>query len=366
MRHHSLHNGRPLPNVATRVDALIGNTPLLRLGSVSDPAARIGVYGKLEAFNPGTSVKDRSALQLIEQAKIDFHLAAGWTIVESTSGNMGHALAMLCAINGYRFVCVLDPKTPKSNIKLVRAYGGEVEMVDTPDADGSFQKKRIALAKAIARQTPDCVNLDQYNNPAAIDAHFKSTGPEIYAQTGGDVDVLIGSASTGSHLSGTAKFLKMRNPKIWVIGVEPVGSVVFGGEYRPFLQNGLGLSFTPRNILMSHIDEVIKVRDIDAFAACRRLARADGLLLGGSSGAVLHAANEYIAGHRSPSNIVVVLPDTGLKYLDTIYDDAWLQSHNLGGLVVDRLLPTSRVVNRRYAHSTDGHAVDSHAAHTIP
>lgn len=321
--------------LANSVDQLIGNTPLTRLNSISNESGGIRVYGKLEALNPGHSVKDRSALQLIEQARADHQLREGTMIVESTSGNMGHALAMLCAVNKYRFVCVLDPKTPKSNVRLVKAFGGEVVMVNTPDETGSYQKKRIAVARSIAEEHPNCVNLDQYNNPAAIDAHFRTTGPEIYRQTEGQVDVLVGAASTGSHLSGAAKYLKSRNPEIQVIGVEPVGSVVFGGEYKPFLQNGIGLSFQPGNILIDYVDQVAKVSDGDAFSACRRIAKADGLLLGGSSGAVIHAATEYLKQRKTPCTMVLVLPDSGLKYLDTIYDDAWLCNNGLGHIIGD-------------------------------
>jgi N-(2-amino-2-carboxyethyl)-L-glutamate synthase len=323
--------------VAESIDKLIGDTPLVRLSTISNADRGINVYGKLESFNPGNSVKDRSARRLIEQAQRDHKLTAGSVIVESTSGNMGHALAMLCAVHKYRFICVLDPKTPRSNVTLVKAFGGEVEMVNTPDETGSFQKKRIAVAKAIAGSLPNCVNLDQYSNPAAIDAHYYATGPEIYRQLDGRVDVLIGSASTGSHLSGIAKYLKGRASSVHIIGVEPIGSVVFGGEYKPHLQNGSGLSFKPGNILTSLIDEVIKVSDRDAFAACRSIARSEGLLLGGSSGSVIHAGKEHIRQVRSPCNIVVVLPDGGLKYLDTIYDDQWLENQDLGELAYDAL-----------------------------
>lgn len=326
------------------VEQLIGNTPLLRLNSFCDAARGVDILGKLEALNPAYSVKDRTARQLLAQARRDYELTEGWTIVESTSGNMGHALAMLCAIARLRFICVLDPKTPKSNVALVKAFGGHIRMVATPDETGSYQKKRIALAKAIAARLPNCVNLDQYNNPAAIDAHFLTTGPEIYEQTHGRIDVLVGSASTGSHLSGTAKYLKSRNPDIRVVGVEPAGSVVFGGEYKPYLQNGAGLSFRPGNILTRYVDEVIRVTDADAFAACRRLAKNDGLLLGGSSGAVAHAAAEYGKQLGRPCTIVVVLPDSGLKYLETIYDDQWLSSHELGDLVEDEADSTPQLV----------------------
>lgn len=317
------------------VEQLIGNTPLLRLNSFCDDARKVDIFGKLEALNPAYSVKDRTARQLLAQARSDHELKEGWTIVESTSGNMGHALAMLCAIAKLHFICVLDPKTPKSNVALVKAFGGHVRIVATPDETGGYQRKRIALAKAIAARLPNCINLDQYNNPAAIEAHVLTTGPEIYEQTQGRIDVLIGSASTGSHLSGTAKYLKSRNPNIRIVGVEPAGSVVFGGEYKPYLQNGAGLSFKPGNILTEYIDEVIRVADVDAFAACRKLARNDGLLLGGSSGAVVHAALEYGKKLSSHSNIVVILPDSGLKYLETIYDDQWLRNNDLGSLVED-------------------------------
>ncbi|MEJ0034879.1 MAG: cysteine synthase family protein [Gammaproteobacteria bacterium] len=325
------------------LEDLIGNTPLLRINSASDARRGIHAYGKLEALNPASSVKDRSARQLLAQATLDHGLTEGWTIVESTSGNMGHALAMLCAIRKLNFICILDPKTPKGNIALVKAFGGTVRIVSQPDETGSYQKKRIALARAIAAEMPNCINLDQYNNPAAIDAHFTTTGPEIYEQTAGMVDVLIGSASTGSHLSGTARYLKSRNPDMRVIGVEPAGSVVFGGEYKPYLQNGSGLSFRPGNILTDYVDEVIKVSDADAFSTCRRLAREEGLLLGGSSGSVVHAARVCSAKCTGPCNIVVILPDNGLKYLETIYDDQWLQSQGLSALVAEETEPYAEV-----------------------
>jgi 2,3-diaminopropionate biosynthesis protein SbnA len=312
---------------------LIGNTPLVRINSLCDEDRGFQVFGKLESLNPGYSVKDRSARGLMEQAIKDHNLKPGATIVESSSGNMGHALAMLCAMHGFQFICVLDPKTPKNNASLVKAYGGVVVMIETPDSTGSFQKRRIATAKRIAQELPNCINLDQYNNPAAIDAHYRTTGPEILQQTRARIDILIGSASTGSHLSGTAKFLKEKLPKIKVIGVEPVGSVVFGGKYQPFLQNGTGLSFRPGNILEQYIDEVRRVADVDAFRLCRELARKEGLLLGGSSGSVVHVAESLRRVVTQPCNVVVILPDGGLKYLETIYDDRWLEKHGLGALV---------------------------------
>ena len=329
---------------ANTVTELIGHTPLIRLKSLSDPGRDVHVFGELECRNPGGSVKDRTAFELLRRAQQDHGIGPGWTIVESSSGNMGAALAMLCAIQDYRFICVLDPKTPKANVNLVRAFGGEVEMVETPDEHGSFQKKRIAVARNIAAQLPRCVNLDQYNNPAAIDAHYYSTGPEIFAQLHGRVDMLVGAASTGSHLSGIARHLKERRPRVHVIGVEPVGSVVFGGEFKPFLQNGIGLSFRPGNILPELIDEVVKVSDHEAFLACRRAALEEGLLLGGSSGSVVEVARRVVERASGPCNIALVFPDGGLKYLDTVYDDQWLRANGLAG-VVDGM--------KRYAENPD-------------
>ncbi|MDM0116490.1 cysteine synthase family protein [Variovorax sp. J22R133] len=320
---------------ANSVAELIGHTPMMHLKSLSDPARRIAVYGKLEFRNPGGSVKDRSAMQLLAQARRDHGLVPGWSIVESTSGNMGHALAMLCAVHGYNFICILDPKTPRANVNIVRAFGGRVEMVEHPDEQGGFQKKRIALAKAIAARTPRCINLDQYNNPAAIDAHHYGTGPEIHDQLCGAVDVLVGSVSTGSHLSGVARYLKERDPSVHVVGVEPQGSVVFGGQFKPFLQNGIGLSYKPGNIREELIDEVIKVSDRDAFLGCRRLARDESLLMGGSSGSVIAATRQFLQKQDGPCNVVLVLADSGLKYLDTVYDDEWLVAHDLGDVLED-------------------------------
>lgn len=330
---HFMVNRRNPEMFANNIVELIGNTPLLQFGSLSDPALGIEVFGKMECRNPGGSVKDRSALELLRRAQREHGLQPGWSIVESTSGNMGHALAMLCAIFRYRFICVLDPKTPRANVNVVRAFGGEVEMVEKPDERGSYQQRRIEVAKAIAAREPNCINLDQYNNPAAIDAHYHSTGAEIYHQLGGHVDVLIGTASTGSHLSGVARHLKQRNPGVHVVGVEPEGSVVFGGEYKPFLQNGTGLSFRPGNIREELVDEVIKVSDHDAFVECRRTAAREGLLLGGSAGSVVAAARRVLRARRGGARVVLVLPDGGLKYLDSVYDDQWLKANSLHGVL---------------------------------
>jgi 2,3-diaminopropionate biosynthesis protein SbnA len=315
--------------IVNSVHELIGKTPLIHLDSISDKKNGVNVYAKVEYFNPGYSVKDRSALQLIKQAELDGKLKPGGVIVESTSGNMGHSLAMLCAVYNYKFICVLDPKTPASNILLIRAFGGEIEMITEPDESGSFQLRRIEVAKAIANSLDNCINLDQYNNPSAITAHNETTGPEIDVDLNGKVDVLMGTVSTGSHLSGIARYFKSKSSPTTTVGVEPLGSVIFGGEYQPVLQNGTGLSFVPGNYLGQYIDVKMKVSDVNAFKYCRKLAKEDGLLLGGSSGAVAYAAHQHVKACTEPCNIVIICPDSGLKYLDTIYNDNWLDEKNL-------------------------------------
>lgn len=315
--------------ISNNVLNVIGDTPLILLPSISNEEKNIRVFGKLECINPASSVKDRSALQLIQSAEKSGALKEGYSIVESSSGNMGHALAMICAVKKYKFICVLDPKTPKSNIALVKAFGGSVEIVTEKDESGGYQKNRIKTAKRIAQEMPDCVNLDQYNNNAAMDAHYLHTGPEIYQQLDGDITHFMGCVSTGSHLCGTAKYLKEQKPDVKVIGVEPDGSVIFGGQYKPFLQNGTGLSFTPGNYLSEFVDDEMRVNDREAFSVCHSIARNEGLLLGGSSGSVLHAAAQVAKTAEPNSTIVAILPDGGLKYLNTVYNDEWLASNHL-------------------------------------
>ncbi|MBL4795003.1 MAG: cysteine synthase family protein [Pseudomonadales bacterium] len=315
--------------IVQSVHELIGQTPLIRINSISGKNNGVNVYGKLEAFNPGFSVKDRSAYQLLKQARIEGKLKEGYSVVESTSGNMGHALAMLCAELNYHFICILDPKTPQSNIALIRAFGGEVVIVDTPDKTGGFQKKRIEVARSIAKERLNCINLDQYNNPSAIVAHKETTAPEIQKQLNNSVDVIFGAVSTGSHLSGIAQYFKTQSDTTTIIGVEPQGSVIFGGHFKAFLQNGTGLSFVPGNFQGKYIDRLIKVADLDAFDYCRKLAQQDGLLLGGSSGSLAFAAHQYAQNCTSPCNIVIICADSGLKYLDTVYNDEWIEQQQL-------------------------------------
>jgi 2,3-diaminopropionate biosynthesis protein SbnA len=300
---------------ASSIIDLIGNTPLLELSGLNTHYGT-QIFAKLECANPGGSIKDRTALGLVRQALREGKLKPGMTVVESTSGNLGYSLAILAKVYGFKFTCVVDPKTPSNNILFYRAYGAKVEVVDEVDADGGYQKNRIARAREIAAADPDTINLDQYSNRAAQDIHYETTGPEIYQQMQGSVDAIVASVSTGSHLSGIARYLRQENPKLQVVAVEPDGSVIFGGKYHPYRQNGSGLSFRPGNYSADLVDAETKVADEAAFQMVQEVLDRDALLVGPSSGAVLYAAVQYSL--QQPDNkprCVVVLPDSGVKYL---------------------------------------------------
>jgi len=309
--------------IVNKVEQLIGNTPVFNFESLTTLCQRNSIFGKIEGFNIGGSIKDRTALGLLRWAEKERGLRPGMTIVESSSGNLGVALAMLCAKRGYTFKCVVDPKTPQHNVQAMKAFGAETILCTTTDSNGGYQIPRINLAKHLETTDSNIVNLNQYENNAAVEYHCKETAAEIIRQMG-SVDILVGCVSTGSHLSGISMAIKNHNPKAITVAVEPVGSVIFGGMSKPFLQNGTGLSFTPRNYKASVIDEEMKVNDIDAFSMCRKIASTEGLLIGGSSGAALHAAIHLKRQFKSPQKVLVILPDSGQKYLNTIFDDSWM------------------------------------------
>ncbi|NOX91939.1 MAG: cysteine synthase family protein [Gammaproteobacteria bacterium] len=297
----------------------IGNTPLVKLNTFSCTARNINVFGKIEYLNPGLSVKDRAALRLIEDAEKRNLIKSGDTIIESTSGNMGHSLAMICAIKKYNLICLVDPKTPEINIAIYKAYGAEVIVINEKDKNGGYQKIRIEKAKELSRKK-GFYNLNQYSNPSCIDANYDTAGQEIFSELNGKIDILIASVSTGGHISGISKYLKNKcetKPKI--VGVEPVGSVIFGGTPGPYKQNGTGLSFVPGNYIPDLIDINLKCSDFDAFSTCRNVAIHEGLLVGGSSGSVLWAISRLVNPDVKNCNIVCILPDSGIKYINTIY-----------------------------------------------
>lgn len=307
---------------------LIGKTPLVKLVKTSH-LFNANFYVKLEKYNLSGSVKDRTALGMIEKGEKGGVLRPGMTLIESSSGNLGISIAAIASIKGYKFICVIDPKTSPSKINTIEAYGGKVILVKERDKDGSYVKNRIKKVKDLLNKIKNSYNLDQYNNSNNTLAHFETTGPEIFNDVNGNIDTLVGSVSTSGTMVGTAKFLKEKVPNLYVVGVEPFGSTLFGGEYKPYYQQGPGLSFIPRIFDDSVFNESMKVKDRDAFRTARDIAKNEGVFVGGSSGAAIYAAIKIKKKHPNLKNIVVICPDSGDRYLDTMFSKSWLKERNL-------------------------------------
>lgn len=316
------------PSVAPRVTALIGNTPMLEL-----PLATCGsrLLLKLEQWNPGRSMKDRMALAMVRAAERDGRLEPGGTIIESSSGNTGTGLAIVAAERGYRFVAVVDHHAAADKIRTMKALGAEVVMVNGDHREGYVAtREREALAASLEGSTPRAVYLRQADNPANAEAYASTLATELWGATGGSFDTLVGAVGTGGSLSGTARALKQLRPDLRVVGVEPMGSIIFGGPAGSYYQSGTG---TPEgveigaNVDHALIDDGRKVGDAEAFNTARFLARRFGLLVGGSAGGVIHVAARL--ARAESSTVVAIVADGGEKYLDTIFDDAWLARRDL-------------------------------------
>lgn len=324
------------PNALRVYDSIldtIGNTPLVRLNRVTQ-GLKCKMYAKVEFFNPGGSVKDRIGLAMIEDAEQSGRLKPGGTIVESTSGNTGVGLAIACAIKGYKAVLVMPDKMSLEKIRLLRAFGAKVVITPTavePDDPRSY----YSVANRIVAETPNAILANQYHNPVNPQAHVQTTGPEIWEQTQGAVtDVVIGMG-TGGTITGVGRFLKSKNPAIKMVGVDPVGSLLYDtwrlGRIpdEPFLKTykveGIGEDFLPTSLDLSVVDEVIQVGDKESFLATRRLVKEEGIFCGGSSGTALAAALRYARTLGNDRFVVVILPDSGSRYLSKVFDDEWMR-----------------------------------------
>lgn len=285
--------------------------------------AKPAIYAKLELKNLGGSVKDRCALAMIEEAEKTGILKPGEsTIVEATSGNTGIGLALLCASRGYRLVITIPEKMSVEKKAILRAYGAEV--VITPNLAHDDPNSYSMVAKNIANDIPNAVFLDQTNNQANTRAHFK-TGEEIYNQMKGKrLTALVAGAGTGGTISGAGSELKRLAGGIKIIGVDPEGSVLSGGKDHPYKIEGIGYDFIPKTLWPNVVDEWICVSDKDAFLTARKLAREEGILAGGSSGAAVFAALKVAQKYGTEDNIIVIIPDTGERYLSTVYNDEWM------------------------------------------
>jgi cystathionine beta-synthase len=314
------------PVVKDSILDTIGDTPLVRLSRIG-AGLRPQLIAKLESFNPGGSIKDRVAVALIEAAERDGRLRPGGTIVEPTSGNTGTGLAIAARLKGYRVIAVMPDKMSKEKMDLLRAYGAEVVVAPTdvaPDSPQSYYR----VADRLTSEIPGAFQPNQYFNPANPQAHYESTGPEIWEQTAGQITHLVVGVGTGGTVTGTARYLKERNPELVVIGADPVGSIYSGKDVHPYLIEGVGEDFWPETFDPTVIDRWERVSDRDAFLTTRRLAELEGILAGGSGGMAVHAALAVAAGIDDPEAMVlVVLPDGGRSYLSKIFSDAWMRQY---------------------------------------
>ena len=304
----------------------VGDTPLVRLRKVTR-GVRPTVLAKLEMLNPGGSVKDRIGLRMIEAAERAGLLEAGGTIVEPTSGNTGHGLAIAAAIKGYKCIFVMPDKMSQEKISLLRAYGAEVVITPTavpPESPESYYR----VADRLTREIPGAFCPNQYFNQENPAAHYETTGPEIWRQTDGAIDVLVAGVGTGGTITGAARYLKERKPDLLVVGADPEGSI-YSGDVHPYLTEGIGEDFFPETFDPSLVDRWIRVSDRDAFAMARRITREEGILVGGSCGTAVVAALEVARELDGTTTVVVILPDTGRNYLSKLYSDSWLLQYGL-------------------------------------
>jgi cystathionine beta-synthase len=295
------------------------------------------LYAKVEFFNPGGSIKDRIAVRIIEEAENSGRLKPGGTVVESTSGNTGMGLAIACAKKGYKSVFVMPDKMSQEKIQLLRAFGAKVVITPTsvtPDDPRSY----YSVAKKIVRETPNAILANQYHNPVNPHSHYLTTGPEIWEQTQGQVTDLVIGMGTGGTITGAGRFLKEKNPNIRLIGVDPVGSLLLetwqnngripeDAKASTYKVEGIGEDFIPSTLDLSIVDEVIQIGDKESFLWTRRLVKEEGIFCGGSSGTAVAAAVRYAQRLTPDRLVVVVLPDSGTRYLSKIFDDEWMREN---------------------------------------
>jgi cystathionine beta-synthase len=312
----------------------IGNTPLVRLNSVTSGLEAL-VLAKLEYFNPGGSVKDRIGWPIIDDAEGDGRLRPGGTIVEATSGNTGVGLAIAAALKGYRCIFVMPDKMSQEKILLLRAFGARVVVTPTavePDDPRSY----YSVARRLVEETPNAILANQYHNPVNPQAHYEMTGPEIWRQTGGRITHLVTGMGTGGTITGVGRYLKEQNPDVQIVGVDPIGSILYelhrSGQYTTaegYKVEGIGEDFLPSTTDLSVIDAIVQVNDRESLLMTRRLVREEGIFGGGSCGAAVVGALRYVQQQRlgPEAVVVVILPDSGSRYLSKVFDDDWMREN---------------------------------------
>ena len=318
---------------------LVGATPIVRLEKLSPPGGA-QILAKLEYLNPGGSVKDRIGLPMIEAAEREGKLKPGGTIVEPTSGNTGVGLAIAAAIKGYRCIFVMPDKMSQEKIALLRAYGAEV--VITPTAvEHDSPESYYSVSDRLAEEIPGGFKPDQYSNMSNPQAHYEHTGPEIWEQTGGEIDAIVISVGTGGTISGVGRYFKEHKPEVLIVGADPEGSVYTArneGDLHPYLVEGIGKDTWPETMDPDVVDEWVRVSDRESFRWARRLAREEGLLAGGSGGTSVYAAVQIAKRLGPGKRVLMMIPDSGRNYLSKFYDDNWMLEH--GFLERQAPLPT--------------------------
>src|SRR5436309_2013617 len=305
----------------TFLDAM-GNTPLVRLNAVTR-GLRPTVLAKLEMLNPGGSVKDRIGIRMVEDAERRDLLGPGGTIVEPTSGNTGHGLAIAAAIKGYRCIFVMPDKMSQEKISLLRAYGAEVVICPTAVPRES-PESYYSVADRLASEIPGAFQPNQYFNQVNPQTHEETTGPEIWEQTDGRIDVFVAGVGTGGTITGVARYLKRMKPEVTIVGADTEGSVFTGDDPRPYLTEGIGEDFFPDTFDPAIVDRWVRVSDREAFLTARAVTRQEGILVGGSAGTAVFAALTVARDLPEEALVVVILPDTGRNYLSKLYSDSWM------------------------------------------
>jgi cystathionine beta-synthase len=314
-------------NIYEDIIAVIGNTPLVRLSRLHPPG---NLVAKIEYMNPGGSVKERIAVTMIEQAEKEGLLGPGGTIIEPTSGNTGVGLALIGAVRGYRVICTVPDKVSKEKQDLLRAYG--VEVIETPTEYGpDHPESYYGVANRLAAEIDGAFQPNQYFNEANPRAHYETTGPEIWEQTDGTIEVFVAGVGTGGTISGAGRFLKEKNPRLEIVGADPEGSIFSEGpegNIHQYLVEGVGEDFYPETVELGLIDRFIAVNDAESFAMARKLARTEGVLTGGSGGLAVEASLR-VADEDHRRLVVVIVPDSGRGYLSKVFNDEWIREQGL-------------------------------------
>ncbi|MBE9065559.1 2,3-diaminopropionate biosynthesis protein SbnA [Leptolyngbya cf. ectocarpi LEGE 11479] len=326
----TIQHRRCEPRIYNNITELIGNTPIVRLGQMF---CGYNILAKLEGYNPISSIKDRVAFYMLKRATERGFISSDTVIIESTSGNFGLGMAAACQFYGLRFIAVVDPKISRINLRLLELRGAEIDMVREPDETGNYLSRRIQRIQELRKEIPDSFWPCQYRSPDNPNAHYYDTGQEIISQLNGHpLDYFLASVSTTGTISGISRRLKEVYPQLQVIGIDEEGSALFGGQSGPRFLNGMGAGYPiPELAEETHrqqsVDQIIRVKASEGIEACNQLLKCEGVMAGGSGGAVIASLKKLLPRIPLKSNVLVILPDRGERYLDTFYNKRWVEDN---------------------------------------